>query len=274
MIATLVRIATAVFDPILAPFGHQWPAFDLLLWPIVGGLVALWAYKLVSNQGAIAAAKDRIAMHLLEIRLFRHSPRVVLRATGTILLRNAQYVGYSLVPMVVMLPPMVLVMTQLVANYAYAPAQVGDVVLFEAKLAPERSDLKPTDVQLDLPAGVVLDAPAVRTPDGRVFWRLRADAPGDHALTVRVGGETESKGWAVGGPPRKVPVLRSRGAEALLYPGEPALASASAFDELRLPAVPRPLPGLPDGELGVLAAFFGLSLVSGFALRGRVGVTF
>jgi len=38
------------------------------------------------------------------------------------------------------------------------------------------------------------------------------------------------------------------------------------------PAV-RDLGALPGGELGILATFFGLSLVAGFALKGVFGVT-
>ena len=51
---TYNRISTAIFDVLLAPFGHDWVAFDLIVWPVVMGVVALWIYKYVSNQDAIA----------------------------------------------------------------------------------------------------------------------------------------------------------------------------------------------------------------------------
>ncbi len=54
------------------PFGHRAAAFDLLLWPVSMGFVALLIVKAVSNQKAIANAKQQIAMRLLEIRLFQH----------------------------------------------------------------------------------------------------------------------------------------------------------------------------------------------------------
>lgn len=269
--SSFIALSSAIFDRLIAPFGHGTPWLDLVIWSVLGGVLALYAYKFTSNQGAIAAAKDRIAMHLLEIRLFRHSPRVVVRATGAILLRNAVYVGHSLVPMVVMLPLMMVVLTQLVAHYAYAPAEPGAVVLLEAQLA---EGARPVDVALELPPGVALDAPPVRTADGRAVWRLRAEGEGDHRLRLRLGDAEAEKGWAVGGPPRKVPVLRTQGAEALLYPGEAPLPPGGPFRALRIDVAPRPLPGLPEGEAGVLLAFLGISLAAGFALRGRVGVTF
>ena len=84
------------------------------------------------------------------------------------------------------------------------------------------------------PAGVVLDAPPVRTADGQVYWRLKAEAPGDYALSIQVGNETLEKTWAVGGDPRKIPVKRLRSWEALLYPGEPAIPSSSPVQSIEL----------------------------------------
>jgi hypothetical protein len=113
----------------------------------------------------------------------------------------------------------------------------------------------------------------VRTADGEAFWRLRAEAPGDHVLSLRVGGETFTKTWAVGGDPRKVPQKRTKGLEAFLYPGEPALGRRSPLHTIALRYPERDLGLLPGGELGILATFFGLSLLAGFALKGRFGVT-
>jgi hypothetical protein len=107
-----------------------------------------------------------------------------------------------------------------------------------------------------------------------VFWRLRAEREGDHVLRVRVGGETLEKGWAVGGAPRKIPVKRLRGLDAVLYPGEAALPKASPVRSLELAARPRALRFFPDGELGIVGWFLLLSLAAGFALRRLFGVTF
>ena len=270
--ATLNSISSAVFDVLLAPFGHGPAWFDLLLWPVVGGVIALVVYKYVSNQGGIERAKARIRVHLYEIRLFRHDPLVVLGSTGKIVLRNGLYLGHNLLPMVVMLVPMLAVLAQLEANYAFAPAAVGTVELLEVKLDPERG-VSPRELRLELPPGVALDAPPVRTAEGEVFWRLRAEAPGDHVLSLRVGDETLTKTWAVGGEHRKVPVLRTRSWEAFLYPGEAPLPRSSAVESVSLACPERDLGALPGGELGILATFFGVSLLAGFALKGVFGVT-
>jgi hypothetical protein len=271
-VVTLNSISSAFFDVLLAPFGHGPAWFDLLLWPVVGGIVALVVYKYASNQAGIERAKARIRVHLYEIRLFRHDPLVVLGSTGKIVLRNALYLGHNLLPMAVMLVPMLAVLAQLEANYAFDPAPVGSVELLEVKLDPKQG-VSPREVRLELPPGVALDAPPVRTADGEAFWRLRAETAGDHVLSLRVGDETLTKTWSVGGEPRKVPVMRTKSWEAFLYPGEAALPRSSAVHTVSLPYPERDLGALPGGELGILATFFGLSLVAGFALKGVFGVT-
>jgi hypothetical protein len=265
-------ISNAVFDFLLAPFGHEFVLFDLVVWPVLMGIVALQVYKYVSNQSAISRVKRQISMHLLEIRLFRDDILQVLKSTGTIVAKNMVYIGHNLLPAVVLMVPMVAVMVQLVAHYAYEPARPGSVELLRLQLDPEAA-VSVREASLTLPAGVVLDAPPVRTADGRVFWRLRANRAGDHVIKVRVGDDIYEKGWAVGGATRKVPVKRLRSWEALLYPGEAAIESGAPVLSLELDAKTRPLRYLPDGEFGILMWTLALSLLAGVALKGVFGVT-
>ncbi len=265
-------IASAIFDLLLAPFGHDRPLFDLLLWPVLMGIGALVVYKYTSNQRAIEAVKKQISMHLIEIRLFRDDLAQVVVSTVKIVLKNTIYVSHNLVPMAVMIVPMVAVMVQLVANYGYEPAQPGSTDLLRVVLDPGGS-VSAKDVSLTLPAGVVLDAPPVRTADGQIFWRLRAVKAGDHVMRIAVGDEVLEKIWAVGGDSRKIPVKRLRSWEALLYPGEAAIPGASPVQSIELTMHTRPLAWLPDGEFGILMWFFVLSLAAGFALKDFFGVT-
>lgn len=265
-------LSSAAFDVLLAPFGHGPAWFDLLVWSVVAGVIALLVYKRVSNQRGIARAKSGIQVHLYEIRLFRHDPLQVIRSTGRVLLQNGLYVAHNLLPMAVLMVPMLAVLAQLEANYAFDPVPSGTVGLLEVKL-DRAAAAAAREVRLELPAGVALDAPPVRTPDGEIFWRLRAEAPGDHELRLSLNGETLTKGWAVGGEHRKVPVKRTKSWEAFLYPGEPALPRDSAVHTVSLAYPERDLGWLPGGELGILATFFGLSLLAGFLLKGRFGVT-
>ena len=269
---TFNAITSAVFDVILAPFGHRAMWFDLLFWPILAGVVALLIYKLVSNQAGIADAKRRITVHLLEVRLYRDDLLGVLKSTALSLAHNGRYLGYNVLPMLVMIVPMTVILVQIVANYAYDPLKRGDVQLLEVDLAPG-AGVSARDVTATFPEQIAVQAGPVRTPDGRVFWRLQMLEDGDHTIAIKAGDEIEQKSVMVGGGPRKVPVMRTKSWEALLYPGETALPSSSTFETIRLNAPERSLRPFPSGEGGLLPWFFGASLAAGFLLRKRLGVT-
>ena len=272
-------VTSAVFDVLLAPLGEEHAWFDLLLWSVAGGIVALIVYKYVSNQRGIQRAKNAIKVHLLEIRLFREDIAQVLGATAKILLKNGLYLGHNLLPLLVMIVPMMTILFQLEARYAFDPLPVDSVNLLTLKVdagqpgVPDTATGLAEAVRLEMPVGLSLDAPPVRTAEGKIAWRFRAERPGDYVLPIRVGDEVVEKRIAVGGPPRKVPVLRTKSLEGFLYPGEPALPAGSRVESIRLRYPERDLGWLPGGELGVLATFFGLSILSGFALKGLFGVT-
>jgi hypothetical protein len=266
------RIATAIFDVLLAPLGHSHPWFDLLVWPVLAGIVALLVYKAISNQAGIARAKNRIQVHLLEVVLFKDDLRVVLPATAKALLQNALYLGHNIIPMLVMFAPMTAILVQIVANYGYAPLKVGETTLLVVDL-DESVGASARDVKLELPPGLSLDAPPVRTADGEVAYRIRLDSPGDHVVKLQVGGVTEEKQVAVGGEARKVSPLRTKSWEALLYPAEPVPAADSPIYSIHLDRRDQDLGPFPSGEGGILAWFFGFSLLAGFLLKDRFGVT-
>ena len=274
MMSAFNSVLSTVFDVVLAPFGHRQAWFDLLVWPVLAGVVALLVYKRISNQAGIARAKNGIVVNLLEVVLFRNDVVGVLGSTARALWQNLLYLGHNIVPMLVMLIPMMAMLVQLVAHYALDPVPVGSVDLLTVRIDPAMATtVKPTDLRLELPPGVTLDAPPVRTPDGEVVWRLRAAAEGDHVLRIHAGDRVIEKGIAVGGPPRKVPVMRTKGWEAFLYPAERVMPAESPLYSIDLHYPDRPLRFFPDGEGGILAWFFVASLAAGIALKNRFGVT-
>jgi hypothetical protein len=266
---TFNLISTSIFDIILAPLGHSRPWFDLLFWPVFAGIIALLVYKTISNQTGITHAKNAIQVHLLEVVLFRDELRVVLPATAKALFQNGLYLGHNILPMLVMFAPMTAILVQLVSHYAYAPLPVGEPVLVVAKI----DGLSTKEVKLELPEGISLDAPPVRTSEGEVAWRIKPEMEGDHVLKIQAGGHTEEKLLSIGGEPRKVSVLRTKSWEAFLYPAELVPAADSPVESIRVDRLDQPLSFFPDGEGGILAWFFGFSLLSGFLLKDRFGVT-
>jgi hypothetical protein len=271
-------ITSAIFGTILAPFGAQrtWSAWvDVLVWSVLGGILALLVIKRFSNQKAIARVKNEIKVHLFEVRLFQDDLLGVLVATGKVLAKNLVYIAHNLVPMVIMMIPMVAILAQLVATYAYAPLPPGSLQIIKASVDTDSAGhllLPATDVRLELPPGITLES-QVRTPDGRIAWRVRLDQPGEHELRIHAGDEVVTKLLQVGGEAGRMPVMRTKSWEAVLYPVEPGLPSSSRLYSVQATYPQRDLGWMPGGEGGILGVFFVLSIVAGLALKGVFKVT-
>ena len=282
--ATFNNLSTAIFDLLLAPFGgrlnwHVW--ISLLFWSALFGLVAMVCFKYCSNQAAIARTKNQIKVHLYEIRLFSDDIRTVMGATMMIFWKNTLYLANNLLPMAVMILPMIALLAQLEARYAFDPSPPGVSTILTVQLDRAMTDRPATEVTLETPEGVTIEAGPVPTPDGEVAWRLRADQPGDYLLKINVNGSLVEKGWAVGGGPRKVPVVRTKSWEAILYPGEAPLASSGPIFSAALSTASlsrgypeRDLGWMPDGELGIILVFLVVSMAVGFILMKKFDVSF
>jgi hypothetical protein len=140
-------------------------------------------------------------------------------------------------------------------------------------MAENRQGILFIDLSLELPEGIIQEAPPVRTSNGEVYWRLRLEKAGDHTVTVQTGQEAYDKILSVGGDLRKVSWLRTNGWLALLYPGEIPFSSTSPITTIEFAMPETELGWLPGGELGIVLWFLGLSLVIGYVFKDRFGVS-
>jgi hypothetical protein len=236
---------------------------------LLTGVLMLLIFKRTSNQEAIRRAKDLIKAHLLEVRLYKDDLGQSLRAQGAILKANLSYMGHAVRPMLVMIVPIFLVLAQLNLWFGADSLERGERAILKVKLADGWSATG-TEVRLDAPAGVVVETPPLRLEEeGEVDWRVRAETPGIHALTIDIGGRTFTKELAVGQKSlSKVPVLRTRRfLDLVLNPGEPPLSKDSGAVSVEVSYPSRHLPFL-GWKVNWLVAFFVLSLAFGFALKG------
>ena len=74
----------ALLDALLWPF-QAWPLAGLTAVSLLVSLALLAAFKVTSNQRALAAAKRRMQANLFELRLFQDDPRLVMRVVGDLL---------------------------------------------------------------------------------------------------------------------------------------------------------------------------------------------
>lgn len=270
--ATFNDLTSAILAPLLGWFG-PWTAWvDILLWSVIAGVLALVVYKFASNQKGIERTKNDIKVHLLEIRLFQDDILGVVAATAKILVKNVLYIGHQLVPVAIMFVPFMAMVFQLVASYGNEPLPVGTRQVLKVKLDRSITDVAAREVTLQLPPGVVLDAPPVPVGD-EIAFRLLLEQEGDHEIGIRVGDEVVAKRLAVGGERRRAPVMRSKSWESILYPGEQSLPPSAPVYDARLAYPESDLGWMPGGGLGIMLTFVVVSIVAALALKGVFGVT-
>ncbi|HOW85321.1 MAG TPA: hypothetical protein P5119_08255 [Candidatus Aminicenantes bacterium] len=259
-----------IVGAVLWPFRTLSPWAGMVAVSFLTALLMLEVYKLTSNQAAIRRAKDLIKAHLYEMRLYKDDMRITLGAQRAILKANLSYLAANLKPLAVMIVPLVLILAQLSVWYDRAPLRPGQETLVKARLEGT-ADPVGAGLDLEVPPGLEITAPAVRIPDlHEVVWRIKAVAPGSGRLTVRSGGTALGKAVVVGdGPLRRVSAIASRGSfsKRVLYPGEGPLPAGSPVRSIEIL--------YPAGRLAAfglnvhwLIAYLVLSIVFGFAFKG------
>ncbi|HPM75606.1 MAG TPA: hypothetical protein PK961_00845 [bacterium] len=265
---TISNGLSAAFSPVMAPF-VKLPLTGMIVISVLTGVLMLIIYKYTSNQHGITRAKDRIKAHFLAIMLYKDSLGVLLKSIGNILRWNAVYMAHQLRPLAVMIVPVLLLLVQLNFWYGYRPYRVGEEAVINVRV--DRSvNLFDTPATMTADEGVQVQTAAVRRPlSGEIAWRVKALTPGEHTLTIDVGGQTAAKRFVVGDAERLVRLapLRHDGNfwDGLLYPGEKKLAGPISAVNVNYPGVEMNVLGW---ELHWIIVYFVLSILFGLSMKG------
>ena len=274
MWSSINGVLNAVFDTLLWPFQGLPALWQVLVLAIPTTMVALLAFRYTSNQDGIRAVKNRIKANLLELRLYKDDFRVTMAAQGRILRNSLTYMRYGLVPMAVMILPFVLILIQVESRYAFRCLHAGESTILSIIVESE-TPVSALPVELVLPPGLSRETPALRIDStAEIFWRLRADGPGDYPVTIRLGNEGVNKRVVVAEEGQKISpfIFRSNDIQALAYPMEPHLDAETIVSEIGI-EYPRNL--VEFGGLSSASwALFGMCLVLGLLLRRFFKVTF
>ena len=259
-----------LFGLAVLPFRAMNPWLAMIVVSILTGLLMLAVFRWTSNQEGIRQTKEAIKAHLLELRLYKDSLAQQMRSQGRILRANGRYVLHALRPMLVMIVPVMLILIQLNLWFGSRPLAAGETAILKVKLAAGRSALA-SDISVDAPAGIVVETPPLRIEEEReIDWRLRAAAPGAYDLTLKLGPDSFTKSVRVGGS-RLAPISNVRPGPSLLdqifNPGEKPLPRALPVESVEVDHPERRLT-LLGLRLHWLVAYFALSIVFGFALKG------
>ena len=268
------RFMTMVFDSWIWALQGLPQDLQICITALPLTIFALLVFRLVSNQGAIQDAKDKIKAHLLELRLFQDDLAIAIRTQGQIFRYSFRYLGAALLPAAVMFIPVLLVVFQVEARYAWRGIQPGESVILMAQLSAAHA-VQETDARLTLPPSFVQETPALRIAEtNEVLWRIRALEPGQHRVTLNLGGQTYERRVVTQMPGVGLSpvVYQSTNFATLTVPTETPLVSDANVSVITL-AYPRARSQI----IGLSSAswiLFIASLVLGLLLRGAFHVTF
>ena len=264
-------------DLVVLPFRGMPPIVGLTVISLVVSVGMLIGFRAVSDQEALDAVKRRIYGGVYEIRLYKDDLRTIFAAQIGILRETMTYFRLSMVPMLWMMVPIVILVSQLQFQYGYEGLEPGQTALVRVELTEEGADrVAETDgagVSLEVPDGVRLETPLVWIPSLReAGWRIAVESPGEYELIIRIGEETLTKSVRVSGTTvLRSPLRQSSLLDQLIYPAEAPLPRGSNVEVIRL--------GYVDAEINLfgwqthwIIAFFILTMVFAFALAKPLGV--
>ncbi len=205
VLALLNPICTTIGDAVYAVLDLLPVWLGLTILSALMGIVMLVAFRYVSNQAAIGRAKDDIKANLLALKLYKDELRVTFQAQGRLLWAVLRLQRYILTPVLVMLVPMLLCLTQMGIRHQWRPLHPGEQTLIRMRLAQDAGN--PIQVQLEPNAGVVTEVGAV-PGGGELVWRIRGGEPGRHTLRFNTAGQVIEKELVVGTDFQRVSAAR------------------------------------------------------------------
>ena len=266
-------VLNVIFDALFWPV-HWLPAeWQVVVLAVPAAMLALWIYKVSSNQAAIRNAKNKIVAHLLELRLFRDDLRVLLGAEGRVFANIGRYLAHSLRPMALMLPFFLLMLIQIESRFAYRGLTPDEQAIVTVSVVSDRP-VSRLPVGLETDAGLRIATPALRVDSANeIYWRVRPVEAGVHTLNLKVDGERAQrivKADAAEGA--MTTTYRAGDVRTLLYPLETALPSDGPIASMSID-YPRAR-GEWAGLSSISWLFFVMVMLYAFALRRLFDVSF
>jgi len=266
-----------IFELIFFPFLSMSPWIGMILISFLTSLLMLLVFRFTSNQKGIRQVKNKIKAHLLELRLFKDSLSLSLKAQGNILRYNLKYIGYSAKPLLVMIIPLILILVQLNLWFGYDALTPGQKTILKVKLEEGNSPLN-INLAIESSSGFDIETPPLRIEEEReINWRLNAREKGVHDLILIATNQRLTKKVSIAQKPlSKISPLKVRRnfIDELLNPGESPFSGDLPIKtiELKYPAKNMNLFGWNIPWLWSippwLVIYFALSIIFGFAFKG------
>jgi len=292
-------IFNAIFDGFFALTGMIGGNPAMWIISILAGVGLLFIFKWTSNQKEIKRVKDRISAGFLAIRLFKDDFKQVSKANGSVFGYAFLYLFNAMIPMLVMMVPVLLMLAQLNHWYGYEPlradtqprvlagllednemtlnnAIIGNTSTTVTADIAEGVDMSTAEISLETGDGLRVVTPAIVMPDIRqVSWRIQAIADGEHEIRISVDGKSVAQTVYVGESEkfRKISPVTTRDFWGqVFFPANSSPPADVPINEVRVVYAEADYNLLGMMEMHWIIAFFIISLVFGFALKGAFGV--
>jgi len=274
------RLMSGLFDVLMTPFELLGAELALILVSGIVGIACLILFKYISWQDGIKRAKDKIKGSMIAIRIYQDDLVIVARSVCSVFLRNFQYLGLNFGPILPLLVPFVLVLSQFVVRYAYDPIPVvsqeevgsmlsGEGTMVTIELKSEHAN-RAKELHLELPEGIVPITKLARSAStGQAFVEIAAVESVRGEIRVFLGDDLVGSKKIVAGNERTrtmQPVRTSSFWLSWMFPAEDTLGAGSPLASVEFHYPNRELAYIPDGEIGILVVFFLASIVFGAAV--------
>ncbi len=234
---TLQSAIAGFLDYIFTPLKNSSPFWALLAVSAATTFLFLLVFRRTTHLSRIQAAKNGMQACLLEVRLFKDAPSLILAALAGLAVNNLRYLKSSFKPLVLMLPLMALLLIHLDAWFGHLPLHSNQSAVVTVKVAPS-SAAALDRVSLEVPSGVVLETPPLRiTAANMVSWSVRARKTGRYPLRIQAPGLSVTKtlvisdnGWERTTPDSVTNAFWNH----CLYPGEAWLPQEGPIERIQV----------------------------------------
>jgi uncharacterized membrane protein (DUF106 family) len=259
-----------IFDLLFIPFRNMNPWVGMVIVSFLTGLLMLVIFRYTSNQAGIKKIKNKIKAHLLELRLYKDSLGLSMKAQGNILLANLKYITHSFKPLLVMIVPVILILIQMNFWFGYESLKPGEQTLLKVKLEEGYNPLQ-TDLVLEPAPEIVIETPPLRIEEyNEINWRISSQKSGIHHVDVVVAGKKITKTIATDTKPlsKLSPIkYRKKFVDELFYPVEAPISKDFPVKSIEV-LYPAKRLNLFGFNVHWLIAYFALSIIFGFAFKG------
>lgn len=188
--AAILNLLNHFFDFIWIPLSKTSCYIDFSIFSAISAVIFLFLFKLASNQEKIKQFKNILFAHILEIRLYKDQPSLTLKIIIDILVKNLTYLRYTIVPIFVILPFVLIISIQLNNRYGYLPIKKGNTFIVRAALNKRlATDIakNPDKIRCEASKGILIETPPIFVEsEASIYWRAKVIGSGNDQQYCRI----------------------------------------------------------------------------------------